>query len=474
MRKCLFILSIGFVLLFNSTTKAADLIEVFNQAFLCDQAYQQAIFQRLSDKEGVPISLSSLLPFAEAITTPYVTRGLSQGSNATFFGYTTVRGYTFNLNLRQSIFDFAKISNLAGQISFSKQADAAINAALQDLMLRVAKAYFAVLNDEDNVRYNVSNKQSYAKQLEQVQEQYNVGLKTLTDVYTARAAYESSKASLTSALNTLADDKENLRVITGIYYPNLAKLSEKFPLVTPCPSDMEVWVRTALCQNWSIKAARYAANVARQAIKQQFAGNLPTLEAQGNYQINYQRTITQTQQISSQLPFFIPGFAFNGSNKFSTATARVVLNVPLVQGGYVLASTRRAQWNYRIATSKLELQTRTTVNTARQSYLGIVSQISKVQSDIEAIKSSKSSLEGLEAAYQVGTETLVDVLNVQRLLFQNQTQYAADRYAYVNNLLELKAAAGTLSCQDLVVINSWLFRESDEKYMTPNPKDVFI
>lgn len=471
MRKCLFILSIFLIVFCNSVwAHSANLLEVFQQALLCDQAYQQAIFKRLSDKEGVPISLAALLPRLDSITQPYSSKSISSGTNAYFTGGQVIRGYTFNLTLRQTIFDFAKVANLTGQRAFSKQADANINAALQDLMIRVSRAYFAILQDEDNVRYNIANKESYAKQLEQVQEQYKVGLKTLTDVYTAKAAYESSKASYTTALNQLADDKENLRVITGVYYPNLAKLSERFPIIPPTPNNMESWVNIARCQNWEIMAARYAANVARQAIKQQFAGHLPTLEGQGNYQINYQRTITPPQ--NTDLPIFIPGLSFNGSSKLSTITGSVILNIPISQGGAVIANTRRAQFNYRVAMNQLELKVRTTVNNARQSFLGILSNISRMKSDKEAILSSKSSLEGLEAAYQVGTGTLVDVLNVQRLLFQNQTQYASDRYGYVNDLLNLKNAAGTLSCEDLRVINSWLYDESEEVYMTPSKKDI--
>ncbi|MBV9576869.1 MAG: TolC family protein, partial [Gammaproteobacteria bacterium] len=70
-----------------------------------------------------------------------------------------------------------------------------------------------------------------------------------------------------------------------------------------------------------------------------------------------------------------------------------------------------------------------------------------------------SSLEGIKASYGVGTETLVDVLNQQQKLFQAQTQYASDRYAFVNNILALKQAAGTLSFDDLRAINAWLVDE---------------
>lgn len=453
MKKWLPKIFILFGILLTSNVYTADLVQVYQQAFVSDPTFQRAIFQRCSTKEGVPISLAALLPTAGIKGGPYLQRTISSGDAVTTQTL-TAKGYDFNLAIRQSIFDVRKWANLAGQFSLSKEADASLNAALQDLIVRVASAYFAVLNDEDNLRYTIAAKEAYAKQLEQVTQQFKVGLKTITDVYTARASYESSQAEYITALNTLQNDRENLRVITGVYYPNLAKLSEAFPLVSPCPADMELWVRTAGCQNWSIRADQYAADAARQNIKQQFAGALPTLDAEASYDRNY--NFYNAHQRSFQ------GFLaldFNGSIKNQVRTVGLALNVPIVQGGLVIAQTRRAQFDYQVAIQRLELTIRNTFNTARQSFLGVISGISKVKADREAILSNQSSLEGLRAQYEVGTATLIDVLIQQQQLFRSQKQYATDRYSYVNNLLALKQAAGTLSICDLEIINRWLVND---------------
>ena len=99
--------------------------------------------------------------------------------------------------------------------------------------------------------------------------QYKVGIKTLTDVYTAQASYDSSNASLIAAKTTLANDRENLRAITGVDYPHLAKLGNHLPLIKPQPADMEKWVQTSLQQNWMIKSAQYNASSVKQTINQQ-------------------------------------------------------------------------------------------------------------------------------------------------------------------------------------------------------------
>ena len=443
------------------TANAADLIEVYQQALISDPIYQQAIATTLATKEGVPISVATLLPNVSIQAIPGISRVGTSGSNyvTSVDGIpltprnNTQRFYTLALNVTQTVFDFSKISQLKGSAALSKQADATLNASLQDLMTRVSSAYFAVLKDEDNLDYSNASKLAYAKQLDQVKQQFDVGLKTITDVYTAQASYDSASANYIAAQNTLDNDRENLRVITGKYYPKLSSLSEKFPLITPEPVDMEKWVHISQQQNWSIKASQYNVESARQTIKQQFAGHLPTVNLTGTLERQYNNDLNSYNALN------------DASGPGTTSTRSISFNVtlPLYEGGGVVAQTDQARYNYQLAQQQLEQTLRNTTNTTRQSYLGIISGISQIKADEQAIKSSISSLEGMEASYQVGTETLVDVLNQQQKVYQAQTEYATDRYAYVNNILALKQAAGTLGFDDLRAINVWLIENKSTK-----------
>ncbi len=443
----------------QTTVHAADLIEVYLQAQTSDPIFQQAVAQRLSTKEGVPISVAAILPNINLTANPSVQRigyagsnyqSVTEASSASIFPRNlTQRGYTMNLNLTQTVFNFAQFSTVAQQVSLSKGADATLNAALQNLMIRVASAYFAVLKDEDNLSYAEASKLAYAEQLDQINQQYKVGLKTITDVYTAQASYDSAVATYIAAQTTLANDRENLRVITGVYYPRLSSLSDDFPLVRPNPANVEEWVKKALEQNWSIKASRYSLNAAKQVIRVEEAGHLPTINVQTTF----------SRQLTDNIDKYTTFSVRNGPGTTSDRSLALNLNFPIFSGGGVVAQTNQAVYNYRVAQQQLEETTRTTVNTTRQSYLSIVAGISQITADKQAIKSSISSLQGLEASYRVGTETLVDVLNQQQKVYQAQTQYATDRYAFVNNLLALKQAAGTLSFDDLRAINAWLINK---------------
>jgi len=445
-------------------TSAADLIEVYQQAQVSDPTFQQAIAQRLATKEGVPISVAAILPNIALTANPTISRYGFSGSalqavpvddiTSIFPRNLTTRTYTLNLGLTQTVFDFAKFSVVAQQVSLSSGADATLNAALQDLMVRVANAYFAILKDEDNLSYAEATKLAYAEQLDQIKQQYKVGLKTITDVYTAQASYDSAVANYIAAENTLVNDRENLRVITGIYYPHLASLSEQFPLIRPQPSNVDLWVKTAVWQNWTVRSSRCDVAQAREFIKQQVAGHIPTVNVQGNISRQYTENINGYRTFSDR----------NGPGTITDRSITLNLNVPIFSGGGVIAQTKQATYSYRVAQEKLEFTIRNTINTTRQTYNSLISGISQVQADEQAIKSNVSSLKGMEAGYQAGTQTLVDVLNQQQNLYKAQTQYATDRYAFVNNILALKRAAGTLSFDDLRAINVWLTNKSKNKF----------
>ncbi|HEX2548547.1 MAG TPA: TolC family protein, partial [Gammaproteobacteria bacterium] len=241
------------VLLFcTSKIYAADLLEVYQQAIVSDPVYQQNIATMLATKENVNISLASLLPNIGATAQPYLMKTISSGPAFQFNDSDRRRGYNVNLSITQTIFDYAQFANLAETRSQAKQASATMNAAAQDLMIRVSRAYFKILEDEDIVRASESTKIAYTKQLDQVKEQYKVGIKTITDIYTAEASYESSVADYIASVNTLENDRENLRAITGKLYTKLSKLSEKFPLIKPIPANVETWVDTATKQNWQV------------------------------------------------------------------------------------------------------------------------------------------------------------------------------------------------------------------------------
>lgn len=106
------------------------------------------------------------------------------------------------------------------------QADASYLAEQQNLILRTTSVYFDVLAAQDDLTFSMSQMKTIARQLEQAQQRFEVGLIAITDVYEAQAGYDQSRSDVIAAENNVANAKEALRVIIGPYSSELNILGE--------------------------------------------------------------------------------------------------------------------------------------------------------------------------------------------------------------------------------------------------------
>lgn len=269
----------------------------------------------------------------------------------------------------------------------------------------------------------------------------------ITSVYEAKAAYDQSVAQVIQSKNNQINQNENLRKLTNHLYEHLSPLRDnRIPLVRPEPDDINEWVNTGLRQNYRLFSAKYGLLAARENIKIQSASSWPTFALQGNATQTHNQANVNS---NSTTAFFVP-------SKQSNANLAIAMNFPVFQGGLVEAKTRQAQYDFQTQSQKLEQTYRDVEVNSRIAFNTIIDGISKVKADRQTIISQQNSLESTEAQFQVGTRTMVDVVNAQQRLFEAQQQLASDQYNLINSFLNLKYLAGTLNVNDLEEVNSWL------------------
>ncbi|KTD83103.1 TolC family outer membrane protein [Legionella waltersii] len=453
-KECLKFIRYLIFLIISAHSYASDLLAVFQKAVESDPTYLEVVEETLANEENIAINRSVLLPNVSAQVFGRKDFFRSKGAstdNDILPPKSIFTTFQPQLSVSQTIFNFAHLAKLHGAQLSAKQANAKLNVAFQNLLIRVAQAYFNVLQDEDNLRYHRASKQSFAKQLYQARQLQQAGKATLTDVYTAESAYGTAKSGYINAKTKLAIDKDFLTTITGEYINNLAKLKLNFPLISPKPQKINEWVNTAKQQNWDIKANLYGLQAARELIKQNVSENLPDLKLRLSSLYN-----TSNSTGSSFL-------AAPGTSKKTDNVVAINLNIPIVSGGLTVAKTRQAQFKYKAAYQNLENSYRNTVFSTRKNYLNIVADIGKLKNDIITLKSAKSSLHGLKTRYNAGSGNIVDVLIQQEKVLKAQSENAANKYSYIMNYLSLKQSIGTLSITDLHIVNSWLITEKISK-----------
>jgi outer membrane protein len=325
------------------------------------------------------------------------------------------------------------------------QAEAAFESAQQDLIVRVATAYFNVLATRDTLASTRASKASTAKQLEQAKRKYHVGLSAITDVQEARAAYDRIIASEIASERSLKNARNALSAIIGRHVTTLAEPGDTTNLKPPTPHNPKAWVDVALKQNPMLIADRFSAKAADKNVGIQAAGHYPSLDLVLQH--------GKRNQIG-ELEFLDQ--AYTRRTDIGENEIMLQLTWPIFSGGATFARTRQAKHQYHAAEDQVELSTRQTVQNTRDTYLGVITGISQVKALKQAVHSSLTSLKATQAGLKVGTRTTIDVLTTRQNLLSAQTNYAQSRYNYLVSTLQLKQAAGILDAADVQRLNRFL------------------
>jgi outer membrane protein len=347
----------------------------------------------------------------------------------------------YSVNLRQSIYDTVVDGDISIAEANTRAALALLQASRQSLVLRVSETYFSILAAGDNVEFTYAERNAIARQLEEAQKRFEVGLIAITDVHEAQASFDNAEAQVILAENILENSFQALVVLTAdTSIRELDPLGEVLKLSLPDPITVEPWVAIALNNNLDLRAAQESLNAARYERDKNYRNRNPTVDLFASYQGNDSND------------------DLLGDSQQDDLTVGIALQIPLYKGGRISAERSQADSLYRAAQNTALLQTRLAAQQTRTAFLDVVSGISGVKALNQAFESSRIALEATQAGFEVGTRTSVDVLISLRETFRTQRDYAGARYQYVLNKLRLKQAAGILQEEDLDDANSSLVK----------------
>jgi len=318
-----------------------------------------------------------------------------------------------------------------------EQADFTLAVAQQELILRVAEAYFAVLLAEVNIELAEAQKAAVSEQLAQAQRNFEVGVATITDTNEAQARFDTIVAQEIGARNELDNKRTVLRTIIGRMPGTLKKLGPAFDPELPNPNVLDAWLERALAENLNVRIAGYNVDVATLEIERARAGHLPTLDLVAEAGLTW-----GTGSLNNE-------FNYNQRN----ANIGVQLNVPIYQGGLVESRVREALALQESARQLLEVARRNALSNAQVGFTGVNSTAATVGALKQALRSAETALASNRLGQEVGVRTNLDVLNVVQAVFQTRRDLAQAYFNYLTSVLRLKAAAGTLSELDLEDIN---------------------
>lgn len=424
-----------------------DLMDAYRQAVANDPVLATADAQRLMVAEGVPVARAALLPQLSAgLQMDQIHGGGSQTTNSNGNivetggnGHTRDRDLTGNLS--QSILDLSSIANLRAAGAASDSQEQTYQAALQNLYVRVATAYFNVLQAQDMVDIQRSFEDGYKLEYDLASTRLKNGLSMEADVNQTKAYYLLEKAQRISAEDNLKDARRALEQITGKPTGELKKLRDDLPIQSPQPDSEQAWVDAALKTNPTVLAARYTVTSDEHKVSAARAGHLPTLTAGVGYNKFGQWSNTT------------PGTAAYGP---ASTTIGLTLNIPLFSGGLVHAQVKQALYQRDADLGTLESQRRQAARDAANYFNLVKDGIGQVASARESQDAAQKALASMRAGYSIGTQSMTNVVFAIEYLAQSQMEYATTRYQLVLNKLLLKQAAGSIDVHDVEAVNGLL------------------
>jgi outer membrane protein len=418
---------------------SADLWQYYGEALTHDATFASQRSTLEASLEKQPQGLSQLLPQIGVNATesynstvivepPLPTFGLSYPSRA------------FGVQLTQPLFRWDRYQQYEQSKLQITLAEAQFVQAQQDLIVRVAQAYFDVLQAEDNITFLTAQKEAISEQLASAERNFEVGTATITDTKEAQSRYDLAISQEIAAQSDLEVKQSALEQIIGRPPAGLAHLRQGISLGNPDPARVDAWIGASETGNPGVIQSEASLQIAQRQIEVNRAGHYPTADLVAGRQFSRSPTSIIPPAIGST----------------ATNTIGVQVSIPIFSGGYTSSKVREAVDLRGKAENDLEAAKRSAVQSARQSFVGVTSGLAQIRALEAAERSSESSLESNKVGYRVGVRINIDVLNAQQQLFSTQRDLAKARYDTLMNSLKLKSAAGMLGEHDLQIMNALL------------------
>lgn len=424
-----------------AAAQAEDLLDVYQQARENDPVFQAGFHDHEASREVYEQARALLLPNVKFdISRTDTTQDIVSSDNQVFSrGSTSYPTDEMSLSITQSVYSFANWANFKKSKEDVKRVAAELENVRQDLVMRVAEAYFTALKERDNYLAITAEVTALEKHYELVQNQREEGLARMTDLLDSQARFMQAQARQVEISNDLRDAIQGLQELTGTLPSSLVTLGEDMELVSPEPLSVQTWVDSAQRQNPMLLAKQSALAAAWQEVRRQKGGHYPTLDL----------VLTKRDRETQ-------GSLFGGGSEVETQDILLKFTLPIYSGGAVSSKVRETVNLHNKAKDELEQEWRKTGRETRAAFTGVTGAITKVNALQRSVDAYELAVDAKRTSFESGLISSVSVLDAERDLFIARSDFSAARYDYLLNTLSLKRAAGTLSVQDLEQINAAL------------------
>jgi outer membrane protein len=425
-------------LLLAGASQAQSLLELYTMAQSYDATYLAA--RALAESATYRAAQADALRRPNVSLASGATRIESEPPSGRRSGNTT----SATMTARQPLFNRPNAATIDQAYRALEVAQADLETAEQDLIVRVSQAYFDVLGAQDTLAFTRASKTAITEQLAAAKRNFEVGTATITDTREAQARFDLATAQEIAAENDLRTKRAALDQVVGRASVEPKPLAAPVVLPPLANGDAEQWVGR-IGTHPNVRRALLNLDIAKLETDKARAGHLPVVDLVGTLGSTNQRGTAITATGSP------PGVT-------NSASVGLQLSLPLYSGNSVQNRVRETLLLEEKSRNDLEAVQRGAALATRQAFLNVQSGQAQVKAFEAAESSSQLALEATQLGYKVGVRVNLDVLNAQTQLFQTRRDLAKARYDVLVGSLRLRQAAGQLKPADLPLIEQLLAR----------------
>ena len=405
-----------------------DLKQVYQAALEQDSSIRASRAAADSGRERVPQARAGLLPQVSAsagrsnnnldTTAPNIL-GNPVTTNDQYFSDNRT------LQVRQPLMNMQRWLQFQQAKSIVEEAEANLDRDLQNLVVRVAGAYFETLMADQQLDLVLAQKKTYTALVDAAKKGFAAGSGTRTDIDDAQSRLDMASAQELEARQNQDLTRRQLQLLINQPVGQIAKLNvSALKLSPPEPANLDEWTRKAEQASPEIKAMQARLDAARREVSKAQAGHLPTLDAVAQWSNSGSENITRV------------------NSRYENKTIGLQLNIPLYSGGYVNSTIRQAVAEQTRAEETLEALRRDLGVRVHKEYRGVSEGVMRVRALEQAARSAEQMMMSTQMSQKAGSRSQLDVLNAQQQYTLALRDLAQARLVYLLSKVRLSSLVG--------------------------------
>ena len=423
-------------------TPVMDLKQVYQAALEQDASIRASRAATDAGRERLPQARAGLLPQLSASAGRSNNNLDTTSPNLLGNPVTTTDKYfsdNKNLQLRQPLVNMQRWQQFQQAKSLVEEAEANLDRDLQNLVVRVAGAYFETLMADEQLDLILAQKKTYTTLVDAAQKGLAAGSGTRTDIDDAQSRLDMAKAQELEARQNQDLTRRQLQLLVNQPVGKIAKLNvSALKLNGPEPANLDEWTQKAEASSPEIKALQARLAAAQREVSKAQAGHLPTLDAVAQWSNSGSENITRI------------------NSRYENKTLGLQLNIPLYSGGYVNSTIRQAVAEQTRAEESLEALRRDLGVRVHKEYRGVSEGVMRVRALEQAVRSAEQMMKSTEMSLKAGSRTQLDVLNAQQQFTLTLRDLAQARYIYLISKVRLAALVGSDALASVDEVNASL------------------